>query len=252
MNIGIIGLGNMGRAFYELFLKDGHDLFVACPHERDIDTFQTRNNAEIVDKSDIIFLAVKPNKVAEVMEEISGKIEGQIIVSMAAGVSVEQLQEMAPTEKIIRILPNTPIKVGEGVVVYTPGYAMSAEEKREFEALLDPAGLVMEMDEKNLDIVTALTGATPAFVAMIVEGFSDGACKCGMKRADTYKLAAAAVAGSCEQLLQEKLHPGELKDMVTSPGGATIEGVLALEEAGVRHACAQSIIKTVEKGKSLS
>lgn len=252
MNIGMIGLGNMGRAFYDLFLREGHDLYVATPHEKDIETFQTRDNAEIVDRSEILFIGVKPHIVRTVMEEIGDKIEGQTIVSMAAGVSLEALREMAPTEKIIRILPNTPITVGSGVVAYTPGYPMSAEEKEAFETLLAPSGLVMEMDEENLDIVTALAGAAPAFVAMIVEAFSDGACACGMKRADTYRIAAAAIAGSCKQLLEEGLHPGQLKDKVTSPGGATIEGVLALEEGGLRYACSQAMIKTVEKGRLLS
>ena len=135
MNIGIIGLGNMGRALYDLFLKEGHELFVGCPHEKDIATFQTRDNADVVDHSDILFIATKPYKVEEVMEEISPKVEGQIIVSMAAGVSLKRLQKMAPTEKIIRILPNTPIAVGRGVIAYTPGYAMSEEEKASFEDL---------------------------------------------------------------------------------------------------------------------
>lgn len=252
MNIGIIGLGNMGRAFYDLFLEAGHTLYVACPHEKDIDTFQTRDNREIVDRSDIIFLGVKPYMVKSVMKEIEDKIEGQTIVSMAAGVDINALRTMAPTEKIIRVLPNTPITVGKGVIAYTPGYDMADDEKESFEELLVPAGLIMEMDEANLDIVTALAGAAPAFVAMIVEAFSDGALQCGMKRSDTYKIAAAAIAGSCEQLLREGLHPGQLKDKVCSPGGATIEGVLAMERAGVRGALSDAMIETVRKGKSLA
>ncbi|MDY3118231.1 MAG: pyrroline-5-carboxylate reductase [Peptoniphilus sp.] len=251
MNIGLIGLGNMGRAFYDLFLEEGHELFVACPHEKPIATYQTRDNADIVDRSEILFIATKPDKVAGVMEEIAEKVEGQIIVSMAAGVSLERLKKMAPTEKIIRILPNTPIAVGRGVIAYTPGYAMSDEEKRAFEDLLKGAGKIMEVSEKDLDIVTALTGATPAFVAMAIEGFVDGACACGMKRDVAYDMAAAAVAGTCDLLVEKNLHPGQLKDGVTSPAGATIEGVLVLESMAMRYAFAQSIIKTVEKGKSL-
>ena len=251
MNIGLIGLGNMGRAFYDLFLEEGHELFVGCPHEKDIDTFQTRDNAAIVDRSEIIFIGVKPNKVEEVMAEIVPKVEGQVIVSMAAGVSLERLQKMAPTEKIIRILPNTPVAVGSGVVAYTPGYDMSDEEKAAFEELMKGAGEVVEVAEKDLDIVTALTGATPAFVAMVIEGFVDGACACGMKRDLAYTLAAKAVAGTSDLMTARGLHPGQLKDGVTSPAGATIEGVLMLESMGMRYAFAQSIIKTVEKGKSL-
>lgn len=251
MKIGIIGLGNMGRAFYDLFLKEGHELFVACPREKDIDTYQTRNNAEIVDKCEMIFLGVKPYLIKEVMGEISGKIEGQTIVSMAAGVTLEALSAMAPTEKIVRILPNTPISVGAGLIAYTPGYEMGEEEKQAFETLLSVTGKVMAMDEANLDIVTALAGAMPAFVAQIVEAFSDGACQCGMKRADTYTIAAQAILGSCEQLLQEGIHPGALKDKVCSPGGATIEGVLTMEKHGVRYALSEALTNTVNKGKSL-
>ena len=251
MNIGIIGLGNMGRALYDVFLKEGHDLFVGCPREKDIATFQTRDNSAVVDHSDILFIATKPYMVEAVMKEIAPKVEGQIIVSMAAGVSLNRLQKMAPTEKIIRILPNTPVAVGRGVIAYTPGYAMSDEEKASFEALLKGAGDIIEVDEKDLDIVTALTGATLAFVAMAIEGFVDGACACGMKRDLAYTLAAKAVAGTCDLMTEKDLHPGQLKDGVTSPAGATIEGVMVLESMAMRYAFAQSIIKTVEKGKKL-
>ena len=251
MDISIIGLGNMGRAFYDLFHGAGHNLYVGCPHQKDIESYQSRDNAEAAARGEIVFLGVKPPIIPAVVAEILPATEDAVLVSMAAGVSLARLSEMAPGRKIIRILPNTPIAVGAGVVAYTPGYAMDAEEAAEFEALLAPAGKVIHTTEDDLDIVSALAGSMPAFVAAMIEAFSDGAVACGMKRNAAYEIARTAVAGSCTLMDKSGLHPGAIKDAVTSPGGTTLEGLLFLESRGMRYTLAEAIRKTVDKNKNL-
>lgn len=199
-------------------------------------------------KADIVVLAVKPIYYEQVIQEIRDVMgESQLIVTIAAGKSVEWVEQtFGGKRKIIRTMPNTPALVGEGITAVCPNENITKEELEEVCKLLEGFGKAEVINERIMDAVIAVSGSSPAYVFMFIEAMADAAVAEGMPRTQAYQFAAQSVLGSARMVLETGKHPGELKDMVCSPAGTTIEAVKVLEEKGFRgsvmecmHACAE-------------
>jgi len=256
MKIGFIGCGNMGSALaravaslgtHELYLAD-YDVAKAEALAAELGA-RVLDNSEVARVSDYLFLAVKPDKVREVLSALP--TFGATLVSMAAGVSVAALGDALGKEMpIIRIMPNTPVSVGEGAVLYCSNAAAEARLS-DFCDILKNAGRLIPLDERYIDAGSALSGCGPAFVYLFAEALADGAVLAGLPRKEAGLLAAQTLIGAGKLLLESGKHPGELKDAVCSPGGTTIEGIRALEDGGFRACAMNAVIAAYEKTKKL-
>ena len=216
-------------------------------------------NPDCARDADYIFLGVKPNMIRDVLREIAPVLHsGQVIVSMAAGVTGdamrETLTEASPllrTVPIVRILPNTPCAIGKGLMLIAPCGEVSPEALTALSSLLAPCGLIGYTDEAHADAGMVVGGCTPAYTYMFIEALADGAVRCGLPRQDALAWAAQSVAGAAELLLKSGVHPGALKDAVCSPGGSTIEGVLTLEAGAFRGTVMDAVGAAWEKTKAL-
>ena len=259
--IGFIGTGNMGSAIATAVAGQGRELLLAnrspAKAQALAQTLGARavKNPEAAAESDLLFLGVKPQMMADLLESIApvlrSREERVVLVTMAAGLSCEDIRDMAGAPyPVIRMMPNTPCAIGKGVVQYC-GLGVSGEELDEFAALLAPAGLIDRVDEKLIDAASAVSGCGPAFAYLFIEALADGAVACGLPRDKAMAYAAQMVEGSARMVLDSGKHPGALKDAVCSPGGTTIQGVRTLEQRGFRAAAMDSVIAAFEKTKSL-
>ena len=255
--IGFIGTGNMGSAIATAVAGQGRELLLAnrspAKAQALAQTLGARavKNPEAAAESDLLFLGVKPQMMADLLESIApvlrSREERVVLVTMAAGLSCEDIRDMAGAPyPVIRMMPNTPCAIGKGVVQYC-GLGVSGEELDEFAALLAPAGLIDRVDEKLIDAASAVSGCGPAFAYLFIEALADGAVACGLPRDKAMAYAAQMLAGSAQMVLDSGKHPGALKDAVCSPGGTTIQGVRALEEGGFRAAAMNAVIAAYEK-----
>ncbi len=265
MKIGFIGLGNMARAIIGGILKDkiipakdiiGSDKSADMRKkaEKDFGITTLATNKEVVSESDILFFAVKPQFMQDVFDEIKGQVKkNTVIISIVAGKTIGYLEEGlgGGKFKIIRCMPNTPALVGEGCTGVSPNANVTAKELEKALKILSSFGKAHVVSEKLMDAVGAVSGSSPAFVFMFIEAMADGAVAGGMPRAQAYEFAAQAVLGSAKLVLETGKHPGELKDMVCSPGGTTIEGVKVLEECGLRGAIMDAMEAVIEKTQRL-
>lgn len=264
--IGFLGCGNMGGALARAAIKSvgAENIFVF-----DVDTKKIRDFADetdvnvsdaeyIVLNCDYIFLGVKPQMLKTLFEKIAPIIEDRttdfILVSMAAGVSMESIAEMAQVDcPIIRIMPNMPVSVGEGMILYTANEFVSKEDLDGFCDAMKCAGVLDKIDEDKIDAASCVSGCGPAFAFMFCEALADGAVECGLPRDKAMLYAAQTLAGSARMLIETGEHPGKLKDAVCSPAGSTIEGVKALEEGAFRasamNAVKSAYKRTLELGK---
>ena len=263
--IGIIGTGAMGGAVARLITHAAPDctLFLSnrtrekaqklseeCPNARATD------NAEIANSCDLIVLAVKPQIMPEVLRALSPVFASRpdrfVLVTMAAGLTTETIQTLAGgTYPVIRIMPNTPIAVGAGVVTYC-AKDVSDGELSAFTALLSDAGTLDSLPESMIDAASALAGCGPAFVDLFIEALADGAVACGLPRDKALLYAAQTVEGAAKTARETGEHPGRLKDVVCSPAGSTIQGVRALEKGGFRSAAMEAVIAAYERNLALT
>jgi len=245
---GFIGMGNMGYAILTGLLKR---------YEPEQITFSERNderredvsartgveaaadNAECAANARYVVLAVKPQQMDAVIADIRDRVtEDQIVISIAPGISVADLQEkLGGPCRIVRAMPNTPALVGEGMSgVCYDSTLFSREEQETIDNFFSSFGRMVRVEEKLINAVVCVSGSSPAYVYMFIEALADSAVKFGLPRAAAYEMAAQAVLGSAKMVLETGRHPGELKDQVCSPAGTTIAAVAALEEYGLRNA----------------
>lgn len=263
ITIGCIGCGNMGGALIRPMSKliNPKNIYVSAGHFEKAQSFAketgcsaVKTNSEAA-KADIIFLAVKPVKIASVLSEIKSSLtEKKLIISMAAGVTLDTLHKEAEDSckaKFIRIMPNMPAAVCKAMIALSCGDDISDEELETATTLLSSAGKVEKVDEKLMDCVTAVSGSGPAFVFMFIEAMADAAVRCGMPRAQAYTYAAQTVYGSASMVLEDSRTPAQLKDAVCSPAGTTIEGVAALEKNNFRNAVIEAVTAACNKSASL-
>ncbi len=265
MKIGFIGLGNMAKAIIGGLLKDEivapSDIIGASKTSeteariRDQYGIQIAgSNAQVAEQADVLVLAIKPIFVKDVIDEIRGSVrKDTLIVSIVAGKTIAFLEEAFgnPDVHIVRTMPNTPAMVGEGCTGVCVNANVTDSETELALKLMRSFGKAYLVPERLIDVVGAVSGSSPAFVFMFIEAMADGAVAGGMPRAQAYKFAAQAVLGSAKLVLETGMHPGELKDMVCSPGGTTIEGVKTLEEKGLRGAVMDAMEATLNKTKKL-
>ncbi len=261
--LGLIGYGNMGSAIGSAILSSGalspSELAVYEINPRAKKKAQSQgiqlveSMKELCSLCDLMLLAVKPDKAAAVLSSAGVALEGKALMSIAAGVTSRKLKEFGGTYflRVLRIMPNTPAMVGAGCMVLCSDTDFTPEEKEEAERLMSAVGIVEWIEEKHLDAVTGLSGSGPAYVALFIEALADGGVKEGLSRPQALHLAAQTVMGTAKLLQEKEMHPGELKDMVCSPGGTAIEGVQAMEEGGFRHTTIHAVVMASEKAKRL-
>ena len=256
---GFIGTGNMGGALASAVYNVKQNIALCDTNTAKADELKaTLKNAEVTDietlsqNCEFIFLAVKPNVIKNVAESIAEKISGNtVIVTMAAGVSTDEICAAVQSDKVIRIMPNTPAAVGKGMILYCLADGVDETNEKKFLELLSKAGKVDKLDEKLFDAAAALSGCGPAYVYMFAEALADGAVACGVPRDKAALYAAQTILGSAEMLIKSGKHPEKLKDEVCSPGGTTIAGVLTLEKEKFRCACANAVVSAYEKTEKL-
>lgn len=263
MKISCIGTGAMGGAIMRAVCKnfDVKDITVTDKNAasgeafaKETGCFYAANNKAAINGADYIFLAVKPQFLGDVFEEIKDSIDPKsVIISMAAGVKIEKLESWAPKARFVRMMPNVCAQIGQAMTAITYKENISANEAEDVKQILSCAGKVEVVPEKLMDCVTAVSGSGPAFVFMFIEALADAAVRCGMPRAQAYTYAAQTVYGSAGMVLESGKHPAVLKDMVCSPAGTTIEGVASLEKDGFRNAVIDAVTaacnRSIELGK---
>lgn len=264
MKLGFIGAGNMAKAMMGGILKNGifkpeeviaSDLYApgleATKESLGINV--TTDNKEVASQSEVLVLAVKPQFYTAVIEEIRDLIqENQIVVTIAPGKTLEYLGEtFAHPVKIVRTMPNTPALVGEGITGVCKNELVTEEELKYVCSILEGFGKAEVLPERLMDVVVSVSGSSPAYVFMFIEAMADAAVADGMPRPQAYKFAAQAVLGSAKMVLETGKHPGELKDMVCSPGGTTIEAVRVLEEKGFRSAVFEAMKTCAAKSRGM-
>lgn len=258
---GVIGLGNMGGAIVKGALDKGvinhGDVCFFDPSEAaqnqgtDWGLKLMGNEEEVVKVSDIILLAVKPQQQEAVQAKMKD-MEDKCMFSIVAGVSVERLRKaMTGNARILRLLPNTPALVYEGAFGICEDNDLREDEKDFAKDLFGSIGSVVWVSEYDIDAVCGLSGGGPSYVAMFIEALADGGVRMGLKRDVAYRLAEQTVYGTAKLMMEKDLHPGVLKDMVTSPAGTTIEGNQVLEESGFRGAVMECVVQATLRSREL-
>jgi pyrroline-5-carboxylate reductase len=261
--IGFIGAGQMGRAlargFVQANLVSPERVLVSDPVPEARHAFQETirgarpvETGRLVEESTVVFLAVKPQNLAAVFQELKtvGK-EETLFVSVAAGVTLSTLVQGLGTQRVVRVMPNTACLVGLGASGYCLALGATPEDDRLIGQLLQSVGVAVRLDEGLLDAVTGLSGSGPAFVYQFLEALSDGGVRVGLPRDAARQLAAQTVYGAAAMVLQTGEHPAVLKDRVASPGGTTIVGLQALEDGGMRAAVMKAVEAATERSRQL-
>jgi len=264
LTAGFIGAGQMATALAKGFVTAGSlspQSIVACDvvpaaGVRFVEQTGARfvtSSREVAAQSRIVFLAVKPYQMTQVMSDLKDVIRPEhLIVSIAAGVSLKTMSAgLGPAARLIRVMPNTPCLVGCGASAFSRGSLATDADAALVIKLLSNVGLAVEVSEKLLDAVTGLSGSGPAYVYQIIEALSDGGVRMGLPRETATKLAAQTVLGAAQMVLTTGQHPGSLKDAVTSPGGTTIAGLHELERGGLRGILMDAVEAATERAREL-
>lgn len=264
-NIGFIGAGNMASAIIGGIVKANllqpENIIASALRDSTLERVNkefgikvTKDSQQVVKESDIIFVSVKPNVYDEVLKQVKEFITNdKIIIAIAAGKTIESIESVIGNDKkIVRTMQNTPALVNEAMSSISPNKNISEEELNLVIDIFNSFGQCEVVEEYLIDAVVGVSGSSPAYVFMFIEALADGAVKAGMPREKAYKFAAQAVMGSAKMVLESGKHPGELKDMVCSPGGTTIEAVTILEEENMRSAIIKAVDAAAKKSKLMS
>lgn len=261
--IGLIGAGKMATALATGLIKSGYsqaiDLLASDQYDAARTAFTNRTNApttskngSVIDHADVIILAVKPQVVPAVLDEIATiATDKHLFISIAAGVTLQTLERSVPQSRHIRVMPNTPALVSAGASAYALGAAATSDDGKLVNEILNTVGLAIELPEALLDAVTGLSGSGPAYVFEIIEALSDGGVLMGLPRLTATQLAAQTLLGAAKMVLETGDHPGLLKDAVTSPGGTTIAGLHELERGGLRGILMNAVQAATRRSREL-
>ncbi len=264
LTVGFLGAGKMATALAKGFTRAklvGPKQIIAsdcisaasAAFARETGAKTTISNREVVKFANVLILAVKPDQVSGVLADIRDNFtERHLLISIAAGVPIAKLEAgLGGAPRVIRVMPNTPALVGASASAYALGKSAQLEDAELAQKLFSAVGIAFHLKEYLLDAVTGLSGSGPAYVYLFIEGLSDGGVAAGLPRDVATRLAAQTVLGSAKMVLDTGLHPGALKDMVTSPGGTTIEGLHELEKGKLRAAAISAVRAATEKSKKL-
>lgn len=262
--VGFIGSGNMGEALIKGLTAASvvpNKMILASDVRGDRlkelgDTYGIQlvsDNLELVRASDVVIMAVKPQIMGPVLREIAPVFtRRKLMISVAAGVSTETIRAAVGKEgRLIRVMPNAAALVLEGATAIAKADGLEPEDMEVASEIFSAVGRVVVLDEHLMDAVTGLSGSGPAYVAVVIESLADGGVKMGLDRATAMTLATQTVLGAARLLLATRLHPGALKDMVSSPGGTTIAGIAALEEGGIRTTFIKAVERATQRSKEL-
>ena len=263
--IGLIGAGNMGSALVRGMLNkrvtEAGSVFAYDTDTEKLNAIAAatgiraaKSNGELAGLADIIILAVKPDIAPGVLEQIASLLTGdKLVISIVLGLSLSRISELTGNRaRYIRCLPNTPALVNEGMTCVSMGDGTDGNDRELAAALFNAVGATEFLAEKDLEKVTALTGSSPAYIFMLIEAMADAAVMSGLPRALSYKMASQAVLGSAKMVLETGRHPGELKDMVCSPAGSTIEAIRVLESKGFRSAVIDAMRACDERAREIA
>lgn len=261
---GFIGTGNMGGALAraacrrrpEQVVLTNRTLEKAVALAEELDCDIAMDNEAVAREAQYIFLGVKPQMMEGLLRSLAptlaARADRYVLVSMAAGLSIARLQEMLGfAAPILRIMPNTPCAIGQGMILYAASEQVTEAEVEEFCDKMAGAGRFDALEERLMDAASAVSGCGPAFVYQFIEAMADGGVACGLPRAKAQEYAAQTLAGAAGMVLATGRHPGQLKDEVCSPGGSTIAGVYALEQGGVRAAVMGAVVASWKKNGEL-
>lgn len=261
--LGFIGAGNMGSAILNGILKkgslDAQQIAITDKVAANCARFAAQgvcvlpDNQTLAEACECVLLAIKPVYTAKVLREIKSSLEGKFIISIVAGWNYEMLAEALPeSAHFVRVMPNTPLAVGEGMSLISEKSRCTAEEFDFAATIFGSAGKVAKVEDHVFVAATSINGCGPAFVYQFIEALADGGVRYGVPRAMAYELAAQTLIGAARMVQETGEHPGKLKDAVCSPGGTTIEGVYALEKGGMRAAVMDALGATIEKTLKIS
>jgi pyrroline-5-carboxylate reductase len=264
MRLAVLGAGKMGGILIEAFVKQGlvspKNIFATVLHagrERknasQLGVLLGNDNREAVKKADVVLLCVKPQSVGHVIDEITKELtERKLLISIAASVPTDYIERrLSAKVPVIRAMPNTPSMVGEGITAIAKGKLATEKNVETAEKLFGAVGRTVVTDEKNMDAVTGLSASGPAFIYIILESLAEGGVKAGLSRELATLLAAQTALGAAKVVLATGHHPALLKDTVTTPAGCTIDGILELEEGGLRVTLIKAVMKAAQRAKEL-
>ena len=263
MKVTVIGGGTMGMALVKSILRarlaaKGDIVVSDVSLERRemvrkrFGVAVTDDNASAVKGADTVILAIKPQEMDGVMDQLSGHLESQLVISIAAGVTLESISRRLKYDSVVRAMPNTPAQVGRGMTVWISSRELTSGKYDAARLILASLGEELHLkDEKYLDMATAVSGSGPAYVFLFIESLIDAGVHIGLPRDTAQKLVVETVAGSAEAMKKMARHPAELRNMVTSPGGTTAEALLRLESGGLRSLVTNAVMAAYEKAKSL-
>ncbi len=262
--IGVIGLGKMGEALISGLLLShnyppqhiyAYDIVPErCRYMKSKYKINLlRKPSEVASTTDIVILIVKPQDLAKAVREVNkAPLKDKIILSLAAGISTTYLLKHLPKDtELIRVMPNLACSIGEGMICVTRAKGTSKKSLDKATDLLALTGRVLQIDEKHMDAVTGLSGSGPAFIYVLIESLADAGVRLGLKRDIAFTLAAQTTLGAGKLVVSTGEHPAKLKDMVVTPGGTTIEGLIEIEKGGLRAVIIEAVSKTAEKAQHL-
>ena len=255
MKIGLIGIGKMNGAILNGLASHfpAKDIFISTRSKdklaslKELYRVNTGDNSYVACEADIIILGVKPYLIKDVLMEIKDYIKDKIIVSIAAAITISDIEEIVGDKKIVRVMPNTSLEIGSGVCGISFNNKVDKPNQQLIMNIFDKLGTCYVIDESNMNALTALSGSGPAYAYMFIEALADGAVLNGLPREISYKLACDTIIGAANMMRVSKRHPGELKDDVCSPKGSTIEAIRALEKTGFRSSVIEAEIACFEK-----
>ena len=259
---GFVGAGNMGGALADAVCKkcDGDNVIISCKNIDKAKSIAEKLGCdyatadEVVINSEFVFLGVKPQVIEDVAKQLRKYFDENkdcIIVSMLAGVTTEKLKNLFGEKKIIRIMPNTPSAVGEGMILVCGNSYVTEDDMSNFMDMMSLCGKLDRIDEALIDAGTAVSGCGPAFVYMFIDAMADAGIKCGLSREQAVKYAAQTLIGSAKMVVETGIHPDDLKNAVCSPGGSTIEGVKSLENDDLKDTVIRAVEASYNKTKRL-
>ena len=261
MKIGFIGSGKMATALMKSVLKaglaKGKDIMSSDKSEEQLRRVKgelgvntANSNKDVVRFSDVVLLCVKPQDIDMVLDEIRGEVKNKLVISIAAGVTIKRLESKIKG-KVIRVMPNTPCLVGEMAAGYAPGKNVSEKDLEIVKKILNTGGIAIQVNEKDLDAITGLSGSGPAFVAYLIDAFTEAGIKQGLERDVAYKLAVQTFLGTAKLLKETGISPKELIDMVSSPNGTTIAGRGILENSDVNKIMEKTVSAATKRSREL-
>jgi pyrroline-5-carboxylate reductase len=264
MRLAVLGAGKMGGILIEAFVKQGlvspKNVFATVQHagrERknasQLGVSLGNDNREAVKKSNVVLLCVKPQAIGHVIDEVKKELtEKKLLISIAASVPTDYIERRLTTKvPVIRAMPNTPSMVGEGITAIAKGKLATEKDVETAQKLFGAVGRTIVADEKNMDAITGLSASGPAFIYIILESLAEGGVKAGLSRELATLLAAQTALGAARVALETGHHPALLKDTVTTPAGCTIDGILELEEGGLRVTLIKAVMKAAQRAREL-